>query len=331
MELSNDDKVSLIEKVHDEMEEHYPMYDRETMEQAARTYLDCVDKKGFVFDFDQAWQWAGYKSKKNGKDKLIGVRGKLNLRRGVDYKIELASATAQATNFSDKLASATGVTNFPVVKHGGQNREKIMLTSRCLNQFALAAHTPQGQCLRDVVLAIIRLMKQFMNEVQSGQVRIVRTENVDPRVDKRLKVCDTQKALMKEVVSKDPSFGRLCGKINDVTNKAVTGRYKYETAALLDKKPKQVNARDWMTPTQLVFAEAIEMLSKQKISNSNSDPLQVHSDIAEKVVQNIKEEIQGPIAEQPLSLNNTRKTLALQNKPTNEIKINTINNYFFKN
>jgi hypothetical protein len=80
----------------------------------------------------------------------------------------------------------------------------------------------------------------------------------------------------------------------------------------------------------LVFAEAIEMLSKQKISNSNSDPLQVHSDIAEKVVQNIKEEIQGPIAEQPLSLNNTRKTLALQNKPTEETKNNTINNYFFK-
>ena len=304
MELSNEYKVSLIEKVHDEMEEYYPMYERETMEQAARTYLDCVDKKGFVFDFDQAWQWAGYSRKEDSKRILTGKRGKLNLQEGVDYKIE--------------LARPIGVIKFKGTKHGGDRKsEKIMLTSRCLNQFSLAANTPQGQCLRDVVLAIMRLMKQFMNEVQSGQVRIVRTENVDARVVKRLKVCDTQKALMKEVVSKNASFARYCGKINGVTNKAVTGRYKYETAALLDKKPKQVNARDWMTPIQLVFAEAIEMLSKQEISNSDSDPFQVHSDVAEKVMENIKQKIQGPIATEPLSLNNTRETLALQNKPTN--------------
>lgn len=233
MALSTQNKTRLLEKVNDEMEEHYPMYDRETMEQAARTYLDCVDKEGFVFDFDQAWQWAGYSNKSNSKRILLGTKGKLNLREGVDYKIEHASPMGSIKNPPDQTSAPPGSIKIQGGKHGGDRKsEKIMLTARCLNQFALAAHTPQGQCLRDVVLAIIRLMKQFMNEVQSGQVRIVRTEHADARVVKRLKVCDTQKALMKEVVSKDPSFGRLCGKINGVTNKAVTGRYKYETVSL---------------------------------------------------------------------------------------------------
>ena len=333
MVLSNLNKARLIEKVHVELEEHYPMYDRETMQQVARTYLDCVDKKGFVFDFDQAWQWAGYSTKGNSKRILLGTKGKLNLQEGVDYKIELTCAGKALIPLEGKEKNAypVGLGTFPRGKNGGQNREKIMLTLRCLNQFALAAHTPQGQCLRDVVLAIIRLMKQFMNEVQSGKVRIVRPEHADARVVKRLKVCDTQKALMKEVVSKDPSFGRLCGKINGVTNKAVTGRYKYETAALLNKHPKQVNARDWMSPTQLVFAEAIEMLSKEKIRSSNSEPLQVHSDVAEKVMKNIKDDVQGPISEVPLNVNNARKTMALEDKPQDRGKnLNTINNYFFK-
>ena len=268
MVLSNLNKARLIEKVHVELEEHYPMYDRETMQQVARTYLDCVDKKGFVFDFDQVWQWAGYSNKRDAKRILTGSRGKLDLKEGVDY-INSAKPNQGAENTKTLL---TQLTHGGARAGSGRKSEKTMLTARCLNQFVFASHTPQGQCLRDVVLAITRLMKQFMNEVKNGKVRIVRTEHADAPVVKRLKVCDSQKALMKEVVSKDPSFGRLCGKINGVTNKAVTGRYKYETAALLNKHPKQVNARDWMSPTQLVFAEAIEMLSKEKIRSSNSEP-----------------------------------------------------------
>lgn len=338
MALSTRSKKNLIEKVHEEMEEHYPMYDRETMEQAARTYLDCMDKEGFVFDFDRAWQWAGYGKKGDAKDKLTGRRGKLNLQEGVDYKIELASATAEIKNSSDQLASATAEATFKGVKHGGQNQEKIMLTARCLNQFALAAHTPQGQCLRDVVLAIIRLMKQFMNEVQSGQVRIVRTASADTRNVKRIKVCDTNKALAEEISKKNPSFGGLYGQIHGVTNKATTGRYKYETARMLGKDPKQVNARDYMTPAQLVFAEAIEILSAQKIRESDDNPLAVHIDVAEKVMANIKKDVQGPIADEPLKLRKARKMDAIQDiekkdeeKQENVIQhVNTINNYFFK-
>lgn len=335
MALSTRSKTRLIEKVHEEMEEHYPMYDRQTMEQAARTYLDCVDKEGFVFDFDDAWKWAGYSRKDASLRILKGTRGTLNLQEGVDYKIELASATAAIKNSSDQLAPPTGGINFQRAKHGGDRKsEKIMLTARCLNQFALAAHTPQGQCLRDVVLAIIRLMKQFMNEVRSGQVQIFRSERADTRVVKRLKVCDTNKALADEISKKNPSFGGLYGQIHGVTNKATTGRYKYETARLLGKEPKQVNARDYMTPTQLASAELIEMISAEKIRNSDKNPLEVHTDVAEKVMKNIKEDVQGPIAPEPLKLRDARKTALLEDKPEEEKPVvqhvNTINNYFFK-
>ena len=74
------------------------------------------------------------------------------------------------------------------------------------------------------------------------------------------------------------------------------------------------------------------MLSKEKIRSSNSEPLQVHSDVAEKVMKNIKDDVQGPISEVPLNVTNARKTLEIEDKKEEKeekVKINTITNYFF--
>ncbi len=343
----------VIAALHGEMEETYPVYDRETMEQAARTYLDCVDREGFVFDFDLAWRWAGYSNKGNALRILKGTRGHLNLQEGVDYKIELARP-AEIKNSPDNLIRADGEIKKQGAKHGGEIKnspdnviypdgeikkqgakrggdrksEKITLTAKCMNQFALAAHTPLGYCLRDVVLATSRILKHLMKEVQSGRVRIVRCHQGDERAVKRLKVCDTNKALMQEVASHNPSY---CGRINGATNKATTGRYKYETARLLGKKPKEVNARDYMTPTQLASAELIEMLSREEItSNPGQDALMVHTDVANKVMHNIKDKVQGRIADEPLKLRNARRSmLDIENKQPSAPQIaNTINNYF---
>ena len=368
----------VIAALHGEMEETYPVYDRETMEQAARTYLDCVDREGFVFDFDLAWRWAGYSTKGNALRILKGTRGHLNLQEGVDYKIELARP-AEIKNSSDNLIRADAEIKNQGAKHGGEIKnspdnviypdgeikkqgakhrgeiknspdnliypdgemkkqgakhggdrksEKITLTAKGMNQFALAAHTPLGYCLRDVVLATSRILKHLMKEVQSGRVRIVRCHQGDERAVKRLKVCDTNKALMQEVASHNPSY---CGRINGATNKATTGRYKYETARLLGKKPKEVNARDYMTPTQLASAELIEMLSREEItSNPGQDALMVHTDVANKVMHNIKDKVQGRIADEPLKLRNARRSmLDIENKQPSAPQIaNTINNYF---
>lgn len=320
----------VIVALHEEMEEMYPVYDRETMEKAARTYLDCVDREGFVFDFDLAWRWAGYSNKGNALRVVKGTRGCLNLQEGVDYKIELAFPTAQIINSSDELAYPNGEVENEGVKHGGQNREKITLTAKGMNQFSLAAHTPLGYCLRDVVLATSRILKRIMKEVQSGRVRIVCCDQENQRAVKRLKVCDTNKALMQEVANQNASY---CGRINGVTNKATTGRYKYETARLLGKKPKEVNARDFMTPTQLAFAEAIEMLSCEQINKKpRQDALMVHTNVANKVMHNIKDDVQGRIADEPLKLREARKSLlAIENpKPMLRLVANPINNYFFR-
>lgn len=322
----------VLAALHEEMEETYPMYDRETMERAARTYLDCVDREGFVFDFDLAWQWAGYSRKDAALRILKGTRGHLNLQEGVEYKIEKLYATGGIRKISGEVVPPTGgITNQRGKNGGDRKTEKIMLTAKGMNQFALAAHTPLGYCLRDVVLATSRILKHLMEEVQSGRMKIVRCNQGEERAVKRLKVCDTNKALMQEVSVRNPAY---CGRVNGVTNKATTGRFKYETAKLLGKKPKEVNARDYMTPTQLAAAELIEILSRDEINNNPSqDSLVVHTDVANKVMYNIKDKVQGHIADEPLKLYNARRSMSIEDKKPAVIKqtitkVNTMNNYF---
>jgi hypothetical protein len=50
------------------------------VEHITRVYRDAADKKGFMLDFDDAWEWAGYSRKANAKRVL--TRGFVE---GTDY------------------------------------------------------------------------------------------------------------------------------------------------------------------------------------------------------------------------------------------------------
>ena len=315
----------ILTSLHEEMSMIHSDYDKNMVVEIAKVFFDAVDKQGFVFDFDLAWKWAGYLRKGHAKDVLVGKRKNLGLKEGVDYKI-LISADAEIRNKGE---------------NGGDRRsEKIMMTSRCFCQFALAAGTTNGQILRDVVIALTRLMKSLVVAVQTGTHKIVRVEQGDTRANKRLKVCDTQKALMQEVVCKNPDFARFCGRINGETNKAVTGSYKYETARMLNKPSRSVNARDYMTPEQLSAAELVEMLSREAIEESggNIDPLALHTSICNDVVANIRERLHGKRAPAPLNLRLARAEQRIDQiedrvkvvENTQQKNVNTINKYFGK-
>ena len=327
-ELTEANKVEIANQMHTEMEEVYPAYDREGMADVARAYMDAIDKEGFIFNFNEAWEWAGYATKASAKRVLQKY-----LRENIDYKITLDIVSSSVLNQTQGTEMSR--------RGGDRKTERIMMTARGFSQFSLSARTPIGQTLRDVVFSLTRIMKQFIIALQTGTHRIVRVRSSpeEQRDTKRIKVCDTQKALMREVVDKNPSFAKFCGKINGETNKAATGRYKHETAKLLDMKPKRVNARDYMTPAQLAIAEAMEIMTRNRIRESDGTEcaFDIHKDICERTVANIKDEIHGKIASEPRNLRDARKVnipQAIEYTPAQQtttgpiLNANTMNCYF---
>ena len=277
-----------------------------------RAFYELSDHEGFCVDFDLWWKAAGYKQKGHAKDWLIGRRGRLGLKECIDYKVEV-----------NKSAFATaGVTTVPPrIQNGGQNKETITLTYRTAGQLALAAQTRQGTILRDAVLQLVAANKRFKRALDRGDIEIRsnkrKTSSNNSRDHKRLKVCESQKTLMQEVASVAIS-GKTFARINGETNLAVTGRYAYQTAKLLGKK--KINARDHMTDSQLVLAEAAETLTQKILREQGGDPEKVHKSVLKRI-ETACELTRGEVAEQKRDLKSIRQDIKmikdkLEQKPT---------------
>ncbi len=309
MSLPENRITELLEETHVSMENQYIAYDRHgDVSELGTVFMQCVDKEGFIVPFEQAWQWVGYAKKSHAKRKIIK-----HLKEGVDYIILKGDSSLQYKYPS--LGSAFKC-DFPPGKkkqNGGQNKEYIFLTSRGFGQFAMAAQTSEGQMLRDFLMLLAVGVKRLSEEIKAGTVELKRP-SPEPagrnQEIKRLKVCESNKSLMQTIMGTGPANAALYGKVNGATNKMVTGRYKYETAKLLGKKPSQVNARDYMTPAQLAIAEAAEILSREEIEEKGidaSEALETHQNDLAEVTGNIAHRLHGKILKSPRKLADIRK------------------------
>ena len=295
-----------------------------------RAFYELSDQSGFCIDFDMWWKAAGFTLKENAKRLLTGRRGSLGLKEGVDYKIDVGISLVQLDENSFVP---------PTTETRGRKPGVIALTYRAAGQLALAAQTRQGTVLRDAVLQLVAANKRFQRALARGDIEIHPGRGKrghagsGDRDHKRLKVCESQKALMREISSCEGVSGATFGRINGETNKAVTGRYAYETAKMLGKK--KVNARDYMTPAQLVLAEAAEELTKKVLTEQGGDPEETHKSVLERIAAAC-ELTQGEIAEQKRDLKSVRaELLAVKDSrppapaPQKVVNnVNNINNYF---
>jgi hypothetical protein len=92
---------------------------RDQFVRVARMYMDCIDKQGFVFDFDLVWSATGYSRKDHGKNVLM----RPPFVKGQHYTITTAVATAGKD------------------RNGGQNKQIIMLTREALRMFVIVTKT----------------------------------------------------------------------------------------------------------------------------------------------------------------------------------------------
>jgi hypothetical protein len=298
---------------------HGDDYDADEFADVARAYMECIDKEGLVFDFDTAWQWAGYSRKDNAKRVLLRTR---TLKEGRDYQIRVVPVARAplGNDLSDQRDQVsegdvgTGALH-PALSRGGDRRtESIMMTARALNQFALLAQTERGNMLRDFVGGMMRGLARLDNALRSGEVELRRVApQSDDRDTKRVKVCDTQKKLMQAVSGRQGMTGARCAFINGTTNKTITGRYKHELAKQLGLPAARVNARDYMTYEQLIGAEFIEAMSAKNMrERPGEDPVAIHEETARRTIhQVVLDALHAEPIPEPRSLRNVRKDALL--------------------
>lgn len=332
-------------------------FDEEMFNTVAAVYVEAVDKDGFVFNFDLVWKLAGYSRKDSAKRVLLR-----DLRKSIDYKIIEIGENNQTkenpillhNNVEQNLEGNIGmceangeniVSNKLTDTRGGSNKQEIWLTARGFNQFVLGAGTTNGMMLRDIVLSLIRNFKKFVDAVKSGEVEIrkrQRNENTENREQKRVKAALSQNILSRAIQELDPEDKSIYARVNGETNKAVLGLYKGELARKLGLETKKVNARDFMTPEQLAFADSVMLLTANQIreSGNDTDAFDIHKTNCDKLVTAFGEQLHKAIAEvkcelkaakqnesmlTPLKLNATQEI-----PPGHDIKRLTVITDFFK-
>lgn len=95
----------------------------------------------FSVDFDDAWQWIGWKKKQNGKEVLLN-----NFEEGMDF---IRSTVKSPT--------------------GGRPKELIMLTTDCFKSLGMMAGTAQGREVRKHFLNCEKMLKDILQSMPTYQ------------------------------------------------------------------------------------------------------------------------------------------------------------------
>jgi hypothetical protein len=84
-------------------------------------YLNYDTSRDFVVDLNNVWRWLGFTQKYNAERMLES-----NFKVGLDY---------------NKLATHFGGTSSEQKKHGGHNKQFVMMTIKCFKSLCLKAQT----------------------------------------------------------------------------------------------------------------------------------------------------------------------------------------------
>jgi hypothetical protein len=113
------------------------------------------DNAAFVVDFDMVWKWAGFATVGNAKTLL-----KKHFIENRDFKLAFAVAKA--------------VLECGQNQHGGQNKEKILLTVNAFKKFCLKSSTIRAGEICDYYIKMENIMHQYTeNQLEKYQMKTI--------------------------------------------------------------------------------------------------------------------------------------------------------------
>jgi phage anti-repressor protein len=118
-------------------------------------YLQHNPRHDLVVDLDAVWEEVGFSTKQNAKTALMNYW----------EKAEQAGHPAAGKPYSISVAPKQDA------KHGGTNKERILMTVNAFKQLCLSAQTHQGTRYREYYINMEAVMLEYVRQVADERVR----------------------------------------------------------------------------------------------------------------------------------------------------------------
>ena len=134
-------------KMLTKIQQNFTEFEQQLFVTSFYCYLNYDQKKDFVIDLDNVWNWLGFATKANAKRLLEKY-----FTKDIDYKSLLAQSDEQ---------DLTGK------KHGGHNKEIFMLTVKAFKSFCLKAGTKKANEVHDYFMKLEEILHEVVQEENS--------------------------------------------------------------------------------------------------------------------------------------------------------------------
>jgi hypothetical protein len=155
-------------------------------------FLNHDSKRDFVIDLDDVWKWLGFSRKDPAKVVITK-----NFVEDLDYKI--ISKIILKNNEENTLQKSLEQNKD---KHGGQNKETILMTVNTFKKFCLKAGTKKADQIHDYYIKLEELLQETINE-ETNEMRnqLLVKENEIQKNKSKVKL-DKQKILIDKMRTK---------------------------------------------------------------------------------------------------------------------------------
>jgi hypothetical protein len=202
--LSKEYNNKLINKI----KENFTGFEQQLFISSFYCYLNYDKNLDFVIDLDNVWKWMGFSSKQRSQF-LLEKYFKLD----IDYK-NLTLGNPK-TNLTDEILLNTNVKQNNIinstVKHGGHNKQTILLTIKCFKSLCMKAQTSKASEIHEYYIKMEELLHQIVDEeTDELKLQLKKKDNLilekekekDFLLEKLLK--EKQKAVEKSILTQFP-------------------------------------------------------------------------------------------------------------------------------
>lgn len=156
--LSNTCNSKLLNKI----QQSFTGFEQQIFVSNFYCYLNYDKNMDFVIDLDKVWEWLGFNQKYNSKI-LLEKHFKLD----IDYK-NLAPQVGGASLEEESVPETSGAVS---AKHGGHNKQTILLTIKCFKSLCLKAQTKKASEIHEYYMKLEEVLQEIVEE-ETDELRL---------------------------------------------------------------------------------------------------------------------------------------------------------------
>jgi len=233
-------------KLLNKIQQNFTGFEQQLFVSSFYCYLNYDKNIDFVVDLDNVWKWLGFSQKIDCK-RLI----EKHFKHTMDYK-NLAFPAGKVIVEEDKLALDSPKASLDKEKHGGQNKQTILLTIKCFKSLCLKAHTKKASEIHEYYMKLEEVLQEIVEEeTDELRIQLEQKETIILEI-KQTSNKEKQKAVEQAIVVQFPVnteciyFGTIdntndaseklikFGHTNDLSTRILDHRKKYNNFVLIN-------------------------------------------------------------------------------------------------